>query len=149
MEENKRIIEINGIKLEVDLRTAKRIDTFRVGDPVKVLCSEYQDPKIYAGVIVGFAEFQSTPAIEILILKQSYSSIDVEFKTITKDTTKMEIVAWNEYEKLFTSSHVYDLFDKEVEKKKLEIAELERKKKYFADDFAKAFKVPIPEGFVT
>ena len=35
--ENIRTIEINGIKLEVDLRTAKRIDQFKVGDNVKVL----------------------------------------------------------------------------------------------------------------
>jgi hypothetical protein len=36
MEENKRIVEIDGVKIEVDLRSAKRIDTFRVGDNVKV-----------------------------------------------------------------------------------------------------------------
>ena len=34
--EEKRIIDINGMKMEVDLRTAKRIDTFKVGDNVKV-----------------------------------------------------------------------------------------------------------------
>jgi len=34
---SKQIIEINGVKLEVDLSTAKRIDEFRVGDTVKVL----------------------------------------------------------------------------------------------------------------
>ena len=39
--EEKRIVEIDGVKIEVDLRTAKRIDTFRVGDNVKVLCKEY------------------------------------------------------------------------------------------------------------
>ena len=30
-EENKRVVEINGIKMEIDLRYAKRIDTFKVG----------------------------------------------------------------------------------------------------------------------
>ena len=44
-EDNKRIIEINGIKMEVDLRNAKRIDTFKVGDPVKVLDMTYQPQK--------------------------------------------------------------------------------------------------------
>ena len=39
--EEKRIIDINGMKMEVDLRTAKRIDTFKVGDNVKVLATEY------------------------------------------------------------------------------------------------------------
>ena len=31
MDENKRIIEVNGVKIEVDLRSAKRIDEFKVG----------------------------------------------------------------------------------------------------------------------
>ena len=35
--DNKKIVEVNGIKLEVDMRYAKRIDEFRVGDTVKVL----------------------------------------------------------------------------------------------------------------
>lgn len=37
MDDGKRIIEIDGVKIEVDLRTAKRIDTYRVGDNVKIL----------------------------------------------------------------------------------------------------------------
>ena len=36
-DEQKRIVEIGGVKIEVDLRTAKRVDSYRVGDPVKVL----------------------------------------------------------------------------------------------------------------
>jgi len=66
MENEKRIIEINGIKMEVDLRTAKRIDTFKVGDPVKILDCTYSTPQIYAGVIVGFAEFNKHAAIEVI-----------------------------------------------------------------------------------
>lgn len=37
------IIEINGVKLEIDLRHAKRIDNLRVGDTVKVLRKRYDD----------------------------------------------------------------------------------------------------------
>ena len=36
MENTKTQIEINGVKLEVDLRNATRIDEFKVGDNVKV-----------------------------------------------------------------------------------------------------------------
>ena len=57
--DNKRIIEINGIKLEVDLSTAKRIDEFRVGDNVKVLRKGYNDNfEVLAGVIVEFVNFK-------------------------------------------------------------------------------------------
>ena len=38
--EEKRIVEIDGVKIEVDLRTAKRVDSYKVGDNVKILEKE-------------------------------------------------------------------------------------------------------------
>lgn len=141
MEHEKRIIEINGIKMEVDLRNAKRIDTFKVGDPVKILDMNYTDPQIKAGVIVGFAEFEKHPAIEVMTLDVGYSDADFKFITITnKENSKYELVHYNNYEKIFTKSNVISNFDRLLEKKKIEIEELERKKKYFIDDFQKAFE---------
>jgi len=144
MSEEKRIIEINGIKMEVDMRNAKRIDTFKVGDPVKVLVSgdNYNNSRIKAGVIVGFAEFESSPAIEVMVLTEDYSGANFEFITITggEESKKYEIVHYNNYEKIFTQSNVIDKFQREIDKKKIEIEELERKKKYFIDDFQKAFE---------
>ena len=139
--ETKRIVEINGIKMEVDLRQAKRIDTFKVGDPVKVLDMTYSDTRIKAGVIVGFAEFTKHAAIEVMILDSDYSGIDFKFITISDNNDeKYEIVHYNNYEKIFTKSNVIDKFQRDIEKKKIEIDELERKKKYFIDDFQKAFE---------
>ena len=141
MEDEKRIIEINGIKMEVDLRNAKRIDTFRVGDPVKVLDLNYTNGIIKAGVIVGFAEFQKKPSIEIMVLDDSYSGVDFKFISVSNEVdSKYEIVHYNNYEKIFTKSNVLDKFNREIEKKKIEIEELERKKKYYIDDFQKAFE---------
>ena len=141
MENEKRIIEINGIKMEVDLRNAKRIDTFKVGDPVKVLDMNYQNGSIKAGVIVGFAEFSKKAAIEIMVLDESYSGVDFKFITVSSDTdSKYEIVHYNNYEKIFTKSNVIDKFNREIEKKKIEIEELERKREYYIKDFEKAFE---------
>ena len=42
-EDNKRIVEIDGVKIEVDLRKAKRVDSFQVGDNVKILEKKYND----------------------------------------------------------------------------------------------------------
>jgi hypothetical protein len=54
-----RVVEINGIKVEVDLRTAKRVDSYSVGTPVKLLKQEYSDTyTTYTGVIIGFDEFK-------------------------------------------------------------------------------------------
>jgi len=38
--ENKKIIEVNGVKLEVDLSSAKVIEEYRVGDVIKVLIAD-------------------------------------------------------------------------------------------------------------
>ncbi len=141
MENEKRIIEINGIKMEVDLRNAKRIDTFKVGDAVKVLDMNYQNGVIKAGVIVGFAEFQKKASIEIMVLDEGYSGIDFKFITVSSDSdSKYEIIHYNNYEKIFTKSNVIDKFNREIEKKKIEIDELERKRKYYVEDFEKAFE---------
>ena len=64
--EEKRIVEIDGVKIEVDLRTAKRIDTFRVGDNVKVLCKEYNgDFKVKPGIITDFCNFKEKSSISV------------------------------------------------------------------------------------
>lgn len=35
--ENKRIIEVNGVKMEIDLRQAKVIDNYKVGDKAGIM----------------------------------------------------------------------------------------------------------------
>ncbi|MDH7956462.1 hypothetical protein [Listeria monocytogenes] len=50
--EEKRMVEINGIKMEIDMRTAVRVDEFKVGDNIKVLDKNYSNQKIHDGVIV-------------------------------------------------------------------------------------------------
>lgn len=143
-EQTTRIIEINGVKMEVDLRQAKKIDVFKVGDPVKVLRirgDSYNSTQIYPGVIVGFAEFSKSPAIEIMVLKEDYNGVTFDFITITQeDKEDFEIIHYNNCERLFTQSSVIGKFDKQIEKKKIELMELERKKKYYIEDFQKAFE---------
>ena len=70
MDETRRIVEIDGVKVEVDLRTAKRVDSFRVGDNVKILDKSYQDYKVKPGIIVDFAEFQELPTIVIAVFEE-------------------------------------------------------------------------------
>lgn len=148
-EDERRIIEINGIKMEVDMRTAKKVDNFKVGDPVKVLdmSMSYTSPVQKAGVIVGFAEFKKSPAIEIMVLKDEYDGVNFEFITIATHTdSKYEMIHYNSYESLFTQSNILDKFNRLIEKKELEVEELKRKKKYYIDDFHKAFEQIISSG---
>lgn len=143
--ENTRIIEINGIKMEVDLRTAKRIDTFRIGDNVRLLVPEYGNKfKVCPGVIVGFDEFTKLPTITIAYLEVGYSSAEIKFAYINgtnEKDEKYEIAPANDIEELhFKKSDVVSIMEKEIENKKEEIRDMERKRDYFNKYFSKYFE---------
>lgn len=142
--ENKRIVEIDGVKIEVDLRTAKVIDHYKVGDPVRVLTKDTYD-NIKAGVIVGFCEFDRNPAIEIMVLNKDYSGISFSVVTIVSGKeNNVQIAPFDKYQGLISQTDIVTRFDRQIEAKELELADLKLKKKYFIDDFAKAFGQIIP-----
>jgi hypothetical protein len=133
------------VKLEVDLRTAKVVDRYRIGDPVRVMIEDSYGSPIRAGVIVGFCEFEKNPAIEVLVLDESYSGVN--FKTVTivsGKENKAQIASYEKYSGFISQADVVTRFDREIQKKELELADLKLKKKYFIDDFAKAFERIIP-----
>jgi len=141
MEDTKRIIEINGVKVEIDLREAKTVDTYKVGDNVKVLIEEYNENfKSYPGVIVGFDNFEKRPTVIIAYLKTDYSSAELQFVYLNKDTKKVEIVPASLEDIGLEKSKVVDLLDKEILSKEEELREAKRKKEYFLKYFNKYFK---------
>jgi hypothetical protein len=146
MDENKRIVEIEGIKVEVDMRTAKVIDHYKIGDPVRVLHpGEGYGCGIKAGVIVGFCEFEKNPAIEILELDCDYSGTNFRMVLIVSgQENKVQIAPYEKYAGLISQTDVITRFDREIQKKELELADLKLKKKYFIDDFSKAFERIVP-----
>lgn len=110
--DEKRIIEINGVKLEIDLRTAKRIDCYHVGDSVKVLIKQYSDQYAsYPAVIVGLTEYKERPCIELLYVK---GDGDVAFLALNKDSKDIEIAPFNEYEYAFEREAVHQKLDEAV-----------------------------------
>jgi len=151
-DENKRIVEINGVKVEVDLRTAKVIEHFKVGDAVRVLHPKApynNQPEIRAGVIVGFCEFEKTPVIEVMELCQEYSGVTFKIVSIGGGINEnVQIAPYSKYEALISQSDIVTRFDREIQKKELELADLNLKKKYFIDEFAKAFEQIVPASNV-
>ena len=135
-----REIEINGIKLEVDLRTCKRVDTFKVGDNVKVLKKNYQDYSVYSGVIVDFVAFKQKPAIVVAYFNQDYSGVSIKFETITEDSKDIEIAPCLPHELKLNKARVLDKFDLQIAEKEREADELRQKKQYFIDNFGKFFE---------
>lgn len=138
----KMIVEVSGVKMEVDMRTAKRIDTLQIGSRVKVLRkSAYaSDYRVMPGVIVGFEPFESLPSIVVCYLDISWSEAKLEFFTFNAKSTDIEIVAALDHDELEVSrSDVFARIDKEIAKKQEEIAELERRREFFDRNFAAYF----------
>jgi gp40 protein len=143
MEESKRIIEIDGVKVEIDLRTAKRVESFKVGDNIKILDKEYDTYKVKPGIIVDFAEFQELPTIVIAVFEEgSWSSApNISFIYYNKNTSKkVEIVSCSEDEIKVSKEGVIERFEREIQKKKNEYEDLKNKLEYFKTHFLKVYK---------
>lgn len=139
--EDKRIIEIGGIKMEVDLRYAKTIDSYKIGDNIKVLKKEYGDSfKSYPGVIVGFDNFQQRPTIVIAYLKIDYSDAKVEFLYLTQDTKDFEICPMVGMDAVIDRASAVETLDREIVKAEEKLAELKLRKAYFLQNFGKYFE---------
>lgn len=140
MNENKRIIEVNGVKLEVDLASAKRIDEFRVGDTVKVLDNRNDKNEVRTGVITDFANFKDLPTIIVAIYKAGdyWSKPTIEFFPYNSNTEGIEIVGVSAEEIIVSRETIVQKFDDEIAKKRDELNDLIVKRdtfiKYFARD---------------
>lgn len=136
MNEAKTLIEINGAKFEVDLRQATRIDTLRVGDPVKVLIKQYDGYKVHAGTVIGFEPFDNLPTIVVAYLNESYGSEGVKFLYFNAQSKETEIVKSIDNDMLdINRANVLRQMDREIEKAKATAQDLEAKRKFFLDNF--------------
>ena len=141
--EDKRIVEIDGVKVEVDLRTAKRVDSFKVGDNVKILDKDYNEYKVKPGIIVDFAEFKELPTIVIAVFEEgSWSSPPrisfIHLNAATSD--KIELVPASEDEIKLSKDGVIEKFEREIQKKKNEYIDLQNQLEYFKKHFLKECK---------
>lgn len=141
-----KIIEIEGVKLEVDLRKAKRIDRFKVGDKVKLLITtkgygNKPDHEVYPGVIVGFENFEKLPTIVIAYLEMKWDEAELKFFYLNKDTEDAEIAATYDDYLPVQKDDVIKRLDREIVKKETELEELNKKKHYFLNNFDKYFEM--------
>jgi len=142
MEENtKRIVEINGVKIEVDLRYAKTIESYKVGDKIKVLKKKYSDTYAsYPGIIAGFDNFKELPTLVIAHIDiGGYNSQAIEFDYLNKNSTDIEICPMVDDYISLTKETVLDFIDKAITKSENEILELKHKKDFFLLNFSKYF----------
>lgn len=134
--ETKTTIEINGVKFEVDLRTAKRIDTLQVGDRVKVLIKHYSDYKVCPGTVVGFEPFNKLPTVIVAYLDHGYSSADLKFLYFNAETKETEIVKSIDDDQIdLNRVRINDFFSRALAKNEQERDEITSKQKYFNENF--------------
>lgn len=144
MEKQTTIIEINGVKMEIDLRSAKRIDELRVGSRVKCLVKRYQEFATFPGVIVGFEPFKNLPSIVVAYLDVTYSGACLVLKTFNSETKDFEIVSDLDNNSLeVNKSDILNKFDQEIAKKQLEINEVKTRKDFFLTNFGAFFTESI------
>lgn len=140
-QENIKIVEINGVKMQIDLRQAKVIDQYKVGDNIKVLVQDYADDfKSYVGTIIGFDEFEHTPTIVIAYLKTDYSGADIKFLYYNSKTKNAEICPLNDWDMPMKKSDIIKEFSNERNKRVQEIADIDKKERVFESLFGKYFE---------
>lgn len=136
------IVEINGVKMEVDLRHAKIVhENLRVGTKVKVLTkNDYSGPSVYAGVIVGFEPFPSLPTIIVAYIDTSFTG-GLKFAYInSKSAEKWEIVPALDDELPIAKNDVLAQFDRQIEQKEAELRDLNAKRDFFLRHFNAYFE---------
>lgn len=139
-QEQKRIIEVNGVKMEIDLRNAKVVENYKVGDYVKVLIKEYNSYKSYIGNIIGFDNFEKTPTIVIAYLKNEYSGSTIDFVYYNSTSVDVELTTLNEWDIPLEKSTILENFNKEILKKEQELKEMKKKADVFERLFGKYFE---------
>jgi len=132
--DSKRIIEISGVKVEVDLREATMVESYKVGQSVKVLKKYYDCWKVFPAVIVGFTEFKNLPTIEIIAVDESGSIVKINYNNENKD---VEIAPVNKYDIIFDQSNVTAKLNRDIEQKEFEVQTLKLKRDAFVELFGK------------
>jgi hypothetical protein len=143
MQNEMTVIEVNGVKMEVDLRHAKIIHTnIRVGSKVKVLAKgSYSGPEVYPGVVVGFEPFTDLPTIIVAYIKNSYASAELAFAYInSKSADKWDLVPAVDDELPLNKADIVSYFDRDISKKQQEIADIEAKRDFFLRNFNTYFE---------
>lgn len=140
MEKQTTIIEVNGVKLEVDLRHAKRIDQLSIGSRVKCLIKKYDGFSTVPGVVVGFEPFNQRPTIVVAYLETDYSTAALKFMSFNSDTKDFEIVADLDNNSLeVDKASILAKMDREYAKKEAELQELADRKAFFLAHFGRYF----------
>jgi hypothetical protein len=142
--EGTTIVEINGVKMEVDLRHAKVIhENLRIGTKVKLLAkSSYAAPSVHAGVIVAFDMFPSQPTITVAYIKTGYGTESpLQFAHVNSGAEKnWELVPSVDDDLPLAKVTVLEQMDRALEAARAKVLEIEHQRVYFVEHFGAFFE---------
>ena len=140
--ETTKIIEVNGVKMELDARTARvqEVQTFKVGDNVMLLKSSgygERTTKALPGVIVDFVNFAEKPTIVVAYLTDSYRP-EIQTAYINKDNSDCALVHTDKM--AFDAQYAKQNLIKKVEEREAEFFKAKRDLELFKRFFCPAFE---------
>lgn len=139
MDSEKTIIEVNGVKLEIDLRTARRIEEIRIGSPVKLLSKGgYGSGKVHPGVVIGFEPFKDLPTILVAYIEEDWSNATIKIAAINSKQENFDMVAAVDPDFAVDRDAIIKRFERQISAKEREIDTIREQQKYFETNF-KAF----------
>jgi len=130
-----RIVEVNGVKLEIDLREARQVTSYKVGDKVRVLVKDYSSYAAHTGMIVGFDDFKNRPTIIVAYLDSSRYENPLKFVYINSSSEDIELAPLVDSFIAVEKSDILDHFEAQILKTQEKVKELEQKKRYFLKYF--------------
>lgn len=144
-----RIIEVSGQKFEVDLRSAKKVDTFRVGHKVKVLVKDYSGYRAFPGIICGIDAFKKLPTIVVCYIESVLYGDpkgEIKFAYINSASgDNYELCPMSEDDVVPNRDTVIGYFDRAAAVKRRELEDIEARKSYFLRQYGTAFGVGAAE----
>lgn len=137
---NIRVIEIEGVRLEVDMRTAKRIDSFKVGDRVKVLVKQYDRYQSHPASIVAIDAFKNLPTVVIAYIDDVFNNKgEVRFAYLNAQSKDIEICPMAEDDVVPTRQTILAYFNEAQKRKQQELDEITARKEWFLRQYGVAF----------
>lgn len=145
--DTKTVIEINGVKMEVDLRHARRVENIGIGTRVKALRKKYGDSyEVLQGIVIGFEPFKELPTIIVAVASIDYNTAKIEFVYYNAKSEGIELVVASDDDLAALDKNDFvSKVDREITLKESEIKELEARKAYFLAKF-KCYWQPIEEA---
>lgn len=135
------IVEIKGVKVDVDLREAVAIETLRVGDAVRVLKKNYGDTfSVHSGCVIGFEQFKNLPTIVIAYATIDYSGAKVEFLNYNEGTKDIEVIKADSLTiSGFNMDDAFKALDKNITKAEQDLKSAKEQRAFFESHIGKAW----------